>query len=176
MTMNAGDRVELERLYPQCWGWALCCSDRDPDEAGDVLQSAFERILDGRASFRGGSSLRTWIFGVIRVTARERRRRAAWRWQKEISALALSAPSVAPLQDVDAEASERRARLRTALATLPARQREVLHLVFYEELTVAEAARVMKVSVGSASRHYARGKLRMARILESERLDNVPAQ
>ncbi len=49
-------------------------------------------------------------------------------------------------------------RLRGALADLPTRQREVLHLVFYEELTIAAAAELLGIGVGTARTHYERGK------------------
>ena len=51
---------------------------------------------------------------------------------------------------------------------LSPRQREVLHLVFFHELTVEEASHVMGIGVGSARTHYARGKDRMAALLGRE--------
>jgi RNA polymerase sigma-70 factor (ECF subfamily) len=40
-----------------------------------------------------------------------------------------------------------------------------LHLVFYQEMTVEEASRVMKVSLGTARTHFARGKAALRRTL-----------
>jgi RNA polymerase sigma-70 factor (ECF subfamily) len=160
---------ELERLHAASWGWALACCARDRELAEDALQSAYLRIVSGRARFDGRSSLRTWVFGVIRRTAMEESRGRRWRFERgvEIDAADMVADP-APGADAAAETSERNAALVAALAELSPRQREVLELVFYHDMTIEEAAQVMNVSLGSARTHYERGKKALARRLAGE--------
>jgi RNA polymerase sigma-70 factor, ECF subfamily len=155
---------ELERLHAACWGWALACCARDRDAAEDTLQSAYLRILSGKARFDGRSSVRTWVFGVIRRTALEERRRGISRRSREQPAErgSDSVSDPAPGADLVVEQTEARAALLSALDTLSPRQREVLHLVFYHDMTIEEAAGVMQISLGSARTHYDRGKKAMA--------------
>ncbi|MEW6364580.1 MAG: sigma-70 family RNA polymerase sigma factor [Acidobacteriota bacterium] len=159
--------AELERHHPKSFGWALACCRGDRSEAEEVLQVAYMKILDGSARFNARSQFKTWLFAVIRLTAQEHRRRAflrrliedrAQRWRDQVEQ-----PAV-PAIEADSEKVE---ALRLALGELSRRQQEVINLVFYQDLSVAEAAEVMKVSVGSASRHYERGKKRLLVGLEA---------
>src|SRR5439155_896033 len=115
---------------------------------------------DGRARFDGRSSFRTFVFGVIARTAREARRRAALRRWLPLASLLLGPEAVDGRPDPAAALvrADETARLVRALGRLSERQRQVLHLVFYEDLTIAEAAAVAGVSVGTARTHYERGK------------------
>lgn len=153
---------ELARHHAGCWGWALSCCRFDHPEAEDVLHTAYLKVLDGRARFAERSSFSTWLLGVIRTTAAEQRRK---RWRQQLALLRKADPDPAPPRagsDADAE------RLRRELTTLPDRQREVLHLVFYADLSISEAARVMEVSVGTARTHYERGKAKLRQNLRLE--------
>ena len=144
---------ELAALHPASFAWALACCGYDRAEAEDVLQTAYLKLIDGRATFDGRSSLRTFLFAVIRNTAADARRRKFL--------VRLFSPSPSPPPDASAD----RARIIAALQKLSPRQREVLELVFYHDHSVEEAAGVMGVSVGSARQHYDRGKTRLAELL-----------
>lgn len=170
---------ELERAHADCFGWAMACCRRDRDDAEEVLQTVYLTVLDGRARYDGRSSFRTWLFGVIRLTAATERRKA-WlrgllleRGEREAGGgrreTGIFAPSSFAAPDSGAEIDSRREALVHSLGQLAARQREVLQLVFYHDLTVDEAATVMGVSVGSARTHYARGKARLATLLGNSR-------
>ena len=174
-------RAELEealsRVLAVSRGWALAQTRWDAAEADDVLQASVLKVLDGRARWGARSSFRTFVFGVIRQTARERRRRAFVRELVLLrpSARAAAAPRVDDLApDARLLASRESARLTAALAQLPARQREILHLVFYGELTLDEAARVAGVALGTARTHYARGKRKLRELLPDLAPEGMP--
>ncbi|HXO19083.1 MAG TPA: RNA polymerase sigma factor [Thermoanaerobaculia bacterium] len=151
---------QIEELHPASFGWALQCCRWDRQEAEEVLQTAYLKILDGRARFDGRSSLKTWLFAVIRRTAAERRRAG---WAHHLLSLRWLDGRPAPAADPESAAgdAERARALRAALSRLPGRQREVLHLVFYQDLTLEDAARVLGLAVGSVRTHYHRGKARL---------------
>ena len=157
----------LAGLHEESFGWALSCCGWDRSEAEDVLQTTYLRVVSGEARFGGRSAFRTWLFGVIRHVAREHHRRARVHrvGAERLSAQAAADGEAAPAEGDPAERSERREILRAALAELPGRQQEALHLVFYHDLTIAEAAEVMDVSLGSARVHYERGKKRLRELL-----------
>jgi RNA polymerase sigma-70 factor, ECF subfamily len=158
----------LAELHPASAGWALSCCRWDREEAEEVLQVTYLKILDGRARFGERSSFRTWLFGVIRRTAAEHRR---GRWLRSLAGLGGRDGHPSPPLSPEARLGEAQSShaLRTALRELPARQREVLHLVFYQELTLDEAARVLGISPGSARTHYHRGKIALQQRLGRER-------
>lgn len=160
---------ELERLHPASFGWALWCCDHRRDEAEEVLQASYLKVLEGVACFDGRASLRAWFFSVVRRTAWEQRRR---RWGRELLFgrwLKQQPPSVPhPAPDEVLSSSEENHALLRALVKLPARQREVLHLVFYQDLTIQEAAKVLNISLGTARTHFERGKTRLRSLLAKE--------
>jgi RNA polymerase sigma factor (sigma-70 family) len=163
-------KVELEKLHEASFGWALHCCLRNHVQAEEVLQTVYLKILQGKACYRSQSSVKTWLFAVIRKTAISERRRHLFDAFKSMAGL--RSETRQPAQpDVELERSEMQQRFQQALARLPARQRETLHLVFYQELSLSEAAEVMNVSVGTTRQHYERGKKRLREALDRQGVD-----
>ena len=160
----------LKARHTDNYGWALACCGWQREMAEDVLQEAYLRVLDGRAVFGGKSSDKTWFFAVIKRVAAELQRRQRHRAFLNLRQVRAESPLNAPVAEqvspdgalLQDEASR---ELRSALMQLSTRQREVLHLVFYGELSLEEAAETLDISLGSTRTHYHRGKLRLAELL-----------
>src|SRR5258706_13909290 len=126
---RAMDGVELkrglERAHADCFGWAMACCRRDCDDAEEVLQTVYLTVLDGRARYNGRSSFRTWLFGVIRLTAASERRKAWLRGlllEREAARGTREAGIIAPNPfappDAEVEHESRRDGLRHVLGQL----------------------------------------------------------
>jgi len=168
MGVRARSSIErdLETFHPSSFGWALHCCRWKREEAEEVLQTAYLKAIDGRARFNGHSSTQTWFFGVVKRTAAERRR------YRLVRRLALRRwferrPIPDPVETPErlSDESQVQQRLRQAMVLLSPRQRDLLHLVFYEEMTIEEAADVLHISLGTARTHYERGKAQLRKRL-----------
>ena len=170
---RAMDRAELEQQlqanHAACFAWALACCDRDRDDAEDVLQTVYVKVLDGKARFEGRAAFRTWLFAVIRRTAAAHRRT---RWLRRLRFVQDDTDHADGHESAEHQLvrSERVAALIRALVRLAQRQREVLELVFYHDMTIEQAGQTLGISIGSARVHYQRGKKRLYALLgERER-------
>lgn len=169
MVSRADLEQQLEELHPASFAWALGVCGRDTEDAQEVLQETYVKIFEGKARFDGRSTLKTWLFAVIRRTAAAHGRS---RWLRE---LRFVFHDVSGVPD-GAESTERRvihseetSALLRALEHLARRQREIIELVFYHELTIEEAAGVVGVTVGTARVHYHRAKRRLLTELKGKR-------
>ena len=153
----------LEAIHSQVYGWALSRCEFDHAAAEDLMQQAYVEVLSGNARFNNKSSLKTFVFAVVQNLARSRFRRIASRLRLlRDHAAAAEEPIAEPIEP--AEDSE----IWPAVKALPARQRDIIELVFCRDLTIEEASNVMGVSVGTGRVHYDRAKKALrARLLDS---------
>ena len=134
---------------------------RDRSAAEDVTALAFERAYRRRRTVdRRRGEERAWLFGIARNAALDELRR-----RRRLATLVTDPEdSEAAGPDDGVEVALRRTAVRTALAALPARDRELIALKFHAGLTNAELARVLGVSESNAGTmlHRTMEKLRKA--------------
>jgi RNA polymerase sigma factor (sigma-70 family) len=135
---------------------------RDHAAAEDVTALAFERAFRRRGRYdaeRG--SQRAWLFGIARNAALDELRR-----RKRSAALASEPAAETPAPDEELDRALRRTAVRTALAELPARDRELIALKFHAGLDNAELASVLGVSVSNAGTRLHRVLTKLREVLD----------
>ena len=152
------------QLYERCFTrvYAYVASLlRDRSAAEDVTAQAFERAYRKRSTYRSGrGSVEAWLFGIARNAALDELRRRKRHAQLD----AEHGDRTLPGPHEGAELAIRRDVVRAALATLDARERDLVALKFSGGLSNAEIARVLGMSESNAGTrlHRTVTKLRKA--------------
>lgn len=120
----------------------------DQEAARDLLQSALERVSSRLGSIREPQALESYLRATMATTAAKQRRRF---WHREI------ATGVLPERADAAVESDVRLSLVRALRALPAEQRAVLVLRFYEDLSEVQTAALLGIAVGTVKSRTSRG-------------------
>jgi RNA polymerase sigma-70 factor (ECF subfamily) len=144
--------VERHRrtVYQLCWRFV-----GNHEDASDLSQDIFLRAYRGLRSFRGQSSLATWLYRIgVNVCLNRIGAKAPLEKMTE---------SIQDRQYVDTRSEsaserllkkERSARVRAAIAELPRKQRATLILRVYHEMSHQEIADVLGSSVGAVKANF----------------------
>jgi len=135
------------------------------DEAGrdDLVQATFLTLPRAAQSFRGTSSVKTWILGIASNLARQQRRSERRRRARHAD-LAGERPAAPSLLDEQVDRKRLLARIAEALAELPHDQQVAFILCDLEQLSGVEVARALSIPEGTLWRrlHNARKAMRAA--------------
>lgn len=117
------------------------------EEAEDLVQDTFVKVLQKAPGYQGQGLFRSWLFRIAGNLARSAlRRRKILRWVRfEQGAHELPAVDAGPLDRLERE--QKVALLQTAVARLPARQREALVLHRFQGLKYSEVALAMDTTI-----------------------------
>lgn len=148
--------AELARVYaPAIFRLAYARTGSRAD-AEDIMQEVFVRLLRSRPDFADREHARAWLLRVAANCANDWFR-APWRRREEPLSPALPAPE----EREDGGVVE-------AVLTLPAKYRAVVHLYYYEELSVAEIAAIIGRSEGAVKSRLFRARALLRDILKEE--------
>ena len=155
--------VERHRrpVYQLCYRYVA-----NHDDASDLAQDVFLRAYRGLKTFRGRSSLATWLYRIAvnvclnRVTAKAPQTESIDGHQ--FVDVGLESASDAILKE------ERAARVRDAIAQLPPKQRSTLILRMYHEMSHQEIADALGSSVGAVKANFFHALGNLRKLLEHD--------
>jgi RNA polymerase sigma-70 factor, ECF subfamily len=137
---------------------------RDPEEADNLTQECFLRAYQNLSSFRGDSSLETWLLRIAANLARDHARNRKASFWKRLLGLGDGNEDGAAEHMPSAEASPEQILLARedvravwdVANQLSQQQRAVFLLRFVEEMELAEIASALGLQVGSVKTHLFR--------------------
>ncbi|MCH5306066.1 MAG: sigma-70 family RNA polymerase sigma factor [Rikenella sp.] len=152
--------VQLVDRYSQRLYWTVRKIVVSHHDADDVVQNVFLKVWNSVGTFRGESGLFTWLY---RIAVNESLSLLRSRRSGLFSSIDDRGASFDRIVDseglFDGEAAER--ALARAVGRLPAKQRAVFALRYWDEMPYEEMAAVLETSVGAlkASYHHAVAKV-----------------
>ena len=129
--------------------------------AEDAFQETFVRAWRHMNTFRGESSAKTWLSHIAVNVCRDMLRTPWLRMRR-------SARSVEEMEHLPAPDATPRHELMDAIRALPDKYREVIVLVYVQDMKLREAAAQLRLPVPTVSTRLRRARVRLAQLLSEE--------
>ena len=133
----------------------VCVWLKDAQHADDATQEVFLRAFRGLRRFGFKAAPFTWLYRTTRYVCNEFNRR------RPMDPLGTEPPDTGDTPHHKAGEQDTVDRIREIVSMLPARQQEVVMLRVFEDLSVAETARVMRCREGTVKALLHKAKLRL---------------
>jgi RNA polymerase sigma-70 factor (ECF subfamily) len=138
---------------------------RDAGAADDLVQDTLERAVSRWHQRRSDGDTRTWLFTILHNLAVNHLRRAARRGRE--LPLDNAGESDVAMRSTQEDAL-RHDDILEAVGQLPDDQRGVLLLVSLEDVSYAEAARILGIPIGTVMSRLARARARLLKLVEEQ--------
>ncbi len=154
--LRAVDNVEevIEYYSPMVYRLAFARTGTTQD-AEDVYQEVFYRYLKNKATFVSEEHRKAWL---LRVTVNCSNTLLSSSWRKRRTELS----EELPFED------KRRQSLYEELQHLPRKYRDVIHLFYYEELSVEEIGKVLRRKPSTVRTQLTRAREMLRKIMKEE--------
>ncbi len=143
---------------------------RNAADAEDAVQEAFLRVLRHRETLHEVRDQRVWLIRIVWNVVLDRKRRAKTRPETDdVAELARVLPADGLSAEERAAAAQHHAHVLACVEQLPAKERQVLMLSAFEELTSVEIAAVLGITESSVRSRLFRARNLMAGLLDHTR-------
>ncbi len=143
---------------------------RNAADAEDAVQEAFVRVLRHRETLHEVRDQRVWLIRIVWNVVLDRKRRMKTRPETDdVAELARVLPAGGLSAEERAAAAQHHAHVLSCVEQLPAKERQVLMLSAFEELSSVEIASVLGITESSVRSRLFRARNLMAGLLDHAR-------
>lgn len=164
-----GDDYGLEQvigLYKDSLIFFLLQYVKSPDIAEELTEEVFVALAVKKPVFKESAAFKTWLFTIARNKALNLLRSPFMRRRVPLEQAEITEEICCPERELLRQ--ERYRALYSAMKRLPENQREMIYLVYFEDMKVARAARVIRKTSPQASNILSRARKSLKEILEKE--------
>jgi RNA polymerase sigma factor (sigma-70 family) len=145
---------EIVRKYQKQVYWVIRKMVQDHDEADDITQEVFIKVHSALLEFREESNLFTWLYRIATNYSINHLKKVKTRNTVSVELVAEPIESGDKASDEQIDEYQRRKILEAAIETLPAQQRAVFNLRYYDQLPYDEISQILGKSVGGIKANY----------------------
>lgn len=161
--------VLLIDIYQEQLYWHIRKMLINHDNSKDVLQEVFLRVWKNIDQFKGESKLSTWLY---RIASNEALRFLERRKRLDKDRLGIEAILVAELESSPyIDGDEVQLNLQKAIMKLPATQRLVFNLRYFDEMNYEDIAQIVETTINSVKVSFHHAKTRIEEIIRNEVYD-----
>lgn len=164
---DASRRELFEIFYRRTYA-AVFAILRHRESAEDITQDAFIKAFQNITRLREKEKFGPWLAAIATNLARNhlKREKRLYYSGNPVEPEAGSAQITPSSTEEQVIREEEIARVRAALRTLPPEQYQVVIMQYFYDLKLAEIARLLKISPGTAKSRLFRARVRLSRVLE----------
>ena len=138
---------------------------KDIHTAEDIFQEVFIKVNQKLSTFEGNSSIKTWI---IRITINACKDYLISAYKRRVVPM-MEYQEDAIVSESDYEEVEKQDTnhlIKETVLSLPAKYRDVVLCVYFQEMTIAEAAQTLNIAEGTAKSRLSRARQKLKDMLE----------
>ena len=138
---------------------------KDSHLAEDIFQDVFLKISQKLNTFHGGSSIKTWIIRITINTSKDYLKSA---WKQKVTPLTEYHENTLTGEDdiTSVEQKDENRIIRETVMELPDKYKDILLCVYFQEMSIAESAKILNIAEGTAKSRLSRAKEKLKLCLE----------
>jgi len=145
---------------------------KDSHAAEDIFQDVFIKVNQKLSFFEGNSSIKTWIIRITINTCKDYLK-SAWN-RRVVPMMEYQEDAIISVSDYDeVEKQDTKELIKKSVLSLPEKYKNIVLCVYFQDMTIHEAANVLNIAEGTAKSRLSRARQKLKLILEGRISDEI---